>query len=159
MKSTQLIICSSLVLLLALACSEKKERKEEKEEVHSTSLATLSQKETMYYSNGRKLYKTICANCHMENGEGLGRLIPPLAKSDYLINNRSDLSRALKYGINGPMTVNGVGFNQPMPANPNFTDLEIAEIITYIGNTWGNEMGGFSIEEVEKDLAKAAEND
>ncbi len=144
-------------MLAALACSEKKQNKEN-EEVRSTSLSTLSQKETQYYSNGRKLYKTICSNCHMESGEGLGRLIPPLAKSDYLINNRGDLARVLKYGINGPMTVNGINYNQPMPANPNFTDLEIAEILTYIGNTWGNEMGGFSIEDVEKDLAKANES-
>lgn len=158
MKSTKLIICTFLVILFALACSEKKENKET-EEVHSTSLSTLSQKETQYYSNGRKLYKTICSNCHMENGAGLGRLIPPLAKSDYLISNRTDLARVLKYGINGPMTVNGVNYNQPMPANLNFTDLEIAEILTYIGNTWGNEMGGFSIEEVVKDLAKASAND
>ncbi|PIQ46980.1 MAG: cytochrome C [Cytophagales bacterium CG12_big_fil_rev_8_21_14_0_65_40_12] len=158
MKSIKLIILTSFGLLAALACSEKKENKEN-EEVHSTSLSTLSQKETQYYSNGRKLYKTICSNCHMENGAGLGRLIPPLAKSDYLINNRGDLARVLKYGINGPMTVNGINYNQPMPANPNFTDLEIAEILTYIGNTWGNEMGGFSIEEVVKDLAKASAND
>jgi cytochrome c551 len=147
MKSTKLIICTSLVILFAFACSEKKESKEV--EVHSTSLATLSQKETQYYSNGRKLYKTICANCHMENGEGLGRLIPPLANSDYLLKNRSDLSRMLKYGINGPMIVNNIEFNQPMPANPDLTDLEIAEILTYIGNTWGNGMGGFTLEEVQ----------
>jgi cytochrome c551 len=55
----------------------------------------------------------------------------------------------LKYGINGPMIVNNVEFNQPMPANPDLTDLEIAEILTYIGNTWGNEMGGFTLEEVQ----------
>lgn len=147
MKRTQLIICTSLLILFAFACSEKKESKEE--EVHSTSLATLSQKEIQYYSNGRKLYKTICANCHMENGQGLGRLIPPLANSDYLLKNRSDLPRTIKYGINGPMIVNNIEFNQPMPANPDLTDLEIAEILTYIGNTWGNEMGGFTLEDKE----------
>ena len=147
MKRTQLIICTSLLILFAFACSEKKESKEE--EVHSTSLATLSQKEIQYYSNGRKLYKTICANCHMENGQGLGRLIPPLANSVYLLKNRSDLPRTIKYGINGPMIVNNIEFNQPMPANPDLTDLEIAEILTYIGNTWGNEMGGFTLEDVE----------
>lgn len=146
MKSPKLIIFAVITLLLGNACSEKKQSAQE---IQSTALSALSQKETQYYSNGRKLYKTICANCHMENGEGLGRLIPPIAKSDYLLKNRSDLSRMLKYGINGPMIVNNVEFNQPMPANPDLTDLEIAEILTYIGNTWGNEMGGFTLEEVQ----------
>jgi cytochrome c551 len=146
MKSIKVIIFVVITLLFGNACSEKKQSTQE---IQSTALSALSQKETQYYSNGRKLYKTICANCHMENGEGLGRLIPPIAKSDYLLKNRSDLSRMLKYGINGPMIVNNVEFNQPMPANPDLTDLEIAEILTYIGNTWGNEMGGFTLEEVQ----------
>lgn len=144
-----LLTVSFGLFLIALACSPKKEQDNT---VQTAAASGLNQKETQYYSNGRKLYKTICANCHMENGEGLGRLIPPLANSDYLVSNRADLARTLKYGLNGPITVDGVDYNQPMPANPGLTDLEIAEILTYIGNTWGNNMGGFTIEEVEKDL-------
>ena len=98
-----------------------------------------------------------CNSCHMENGQGLGRLIPPLAKSDYIVENRATLPRILKYGLNGPVTVNGVEFNQPMPANPKLTDLEIAEILTYVGNTWGNKMDSFTLEEVNQSFSDAGE--
>jgi mono/diheme cytochrome c family protein len=144
-----ILINSITLLILAIGCSPKKESKEV---IQNSAASLLNQKETQYYSNGRKLYKTICANCHMENGEGLGRLIPALAKSDYLVANRSDLARTLKYGLNGPIKVDGIEYNQPMPANPGLTVLEIAEILTYIGNTWGNEMGGFTIDEIEQQL-------
>tara|TARA_R100000005_G_scaffold95637_1_gene77978 strand:- start:2889 stop:3167 length:279 start_codon:yes stop_codon:yes gene_type:complete len=90
----------------------------------------------------------------MENGEGLGKLIPPLAKSDYMKNNRANLPRIVKYGLNGPITVNGIEFNQPMPANPKLTDIEVAEILTYVGNTWGNGLGSFTTEEVIKSISE-----
>tara|TARA_R110001599_G_scaffold272132_1_gene473338 strand:- start:20 stop:475 length:456 start_codon:yes stop_codon:yes gene_type:complete len=141
----------AFILGLATSCSGNKVADNE---IPSSTLSSFDQKETQYYSNGRRLYKTICQNCHMENGEGLGRLIPPLAKSDYLKNHRADLPRIIKYGLHGPITVNGVEFNQPMPANPKLTDIEVAEILTYIGNTWENEVGSFTTEEVIGSLSE-----
>lgn len=136
---------------LATGCSGNKKADSE---TSNDTLDNFDQKETQYYSNGRRLYKTICQNCHMENGEGLGKLIPPLAKSDYMKNNRANLPRIVKYGLNGPITVNGIGFNQPMPANPKLTDIEVAEILTYVGNTWGNGLGSFTTEEVIKSISE-----
>lgn len=140
----QLFILAAIIGLTT-GCSGNKAADNE---TPSDTLDNFDQKETQYYSNGRRLYKTICQNCHMENGEGLGRLIPPLAKSDYLKNHRTDLARIIKYGLHGPIIVNGTEFNQPMPANPKLTDIEIAEILTYVGNTWGNQLGSFTTEEV-----------
>ena len=91
----------------------------------------------------------------MDDGKGLGRLIPPLAKADYLVANRGILPRVLKYGLQGPLVVNRVEYNQPMPANPKLTDLEIAEILTYIGNTWGNSMNSFTLQEVKESLTES----
>ncbi|MFT6971581.1 MAG: cytochrome c551 [Roseivirga sp.] len=145
-----LLTISLLIFFSALACTPDKQ---EKEIIQNTAASSLNQKETQYYSNGRKLYRTICANCHMENGSGLGRLIPPLVQSNYLVDNRTDLSRIIKYGLSGPIRVDGEDYNQPMPANPGLTDLEIAMILTYVGNTWGNNMGGFTLEEVQQGLS------
>jgi len=47
----------------------------------------------------------------------------------------------MKYGIQGEITVNGISYNKTMPAIPSLTELEIAEIATYIGNSWGHEEG------------------
>jgi cytochrome c551 len=92
-----------------------------------------------YLVEGKRLYLRHCSNCHMENGEGLGRLYPPLKDSDYLQNveNLSGVICSVKYGQTGEIIVNGITFNQPMPENPWLTNLEIAEILTYIYSTWG----------------------
>ena len=92
-----------------------------------------------YLVEGKRLYLKHCSNCHQETGEGLGRLYPPLKDSDYLKNkdNLASVICSVKYGQSGEVIVNGITFNQPMPANPWLTDLEIAEIITYVYSTWG----------------------
>lgn len=101
---------------------------------------------------GQRLYVTHCSNCHQQNGEGLGSLFPPLAEADYLLTNPEKVICGIKNGLKGEIIVNGVSYNQPMPANTQLTDLEIAQIMTYIGNSWGNEMGLFKTPEIKKAL-------
>lgn len=88
----------------------------------------------------------------MENGEGLGTLIPPLKNSDYLMNHIAKAARIIKYGLKGPIKVNGIDYNQPMPANPDMTSLEIQELLVYISNAWGNKAELVTLEEIEKNL-------
>lgn len=94
-----------------------------------------------YFAQGQALYEKHCSNCHQKNGRGLGRLYPPLAASDFLKNNFDKSMCLMKYGIEGEIIVNGQSYNKPMPAIPSLTELEIAEIATYIGNSWGHERG------------------
>lgn len=91
-----------------------------------------------YAVQGRLLYVQHCSNCHQDDGSGLSRLIPPLAKADYLMQNPQKAACIIKCGHEGSMVVNGTEYNQPMPANPQLKDIEIAEITTYILNAWGN---------------------
>lgn len=74
---------------------------------------------------GKKLYTKHCSNCHGGEGEGLRRLIPPLAGADYVENNFTGLPCIIRNGINGEIVVNGQSFNQPMVG---IQDLEIDEI-------------------------------
>jgi len=103
-----------------------------------------------YVVQGRGLYQTYCQNCHGQDGKGLARLYPPLAKSDYLL---SDLPRAacvIQYGQKGAILVNGQEYNQQMPAFPSLTPLEEAEILTYVTNEWGNNAGISNVTEVSQ---------
>lgn len=84
-----------------------------------------------YYVMGERLYAQHCSNCHMPNGEGLGRLIPPLKGTDFMERD-SLLACIIKNGLSGEITVNGVMYNQPMPGIPQLTNLEIAQISTYL---------------------------
>ena len=123
-----------------------------KKSVNEETLDRLNQKELQLYTNGRQLYTRYCQNCHMTEGQGLGQLIPPLAKADYLLENTSRAARIIKFGQKGPIQVNGKMYNQPMPANPNLTNQEIQMLLAYIGNAWGNEAKIMGIKEIESAL-------
>ncbi|HCZ35216.1 MAG TPA: cytochrome C [Cytophagales bacterium] len=106
-----------------------------------------------YYAEGELLYQQHCANCHQTDGSGLGRVYPPLAKSDFMITNPDAVLCLMKYGIEGEMIVNGVTYNKAMPGIANLTDLEIAEIATYIHNSWGNTREMMEVNQVTPILA------
>lgn len=106
------------------------------------------------YREGARLYKVHCANCHGENGQGLGELIPPLAGADYLKNNRERLGCILSQGLKDTIVVNGkVYAGQEMPANPTLSEFHIANLLNYINSSWGNQNGDFRIEEVRSGLS------
>ncbi|MBK9254608.1 MAG: cytochrome c [Saprospiraceae bacterium] len=86
---------------------------------------------------GKEVYSDFCINCHLGNGEGTKGIIPPLAKSDYLLKKREESIRAVKYGQKGEITVNGVKYNGIM-TNQKLSEEEVADVMNYILNTWGN---------------------
>jgi len=111
-----------------------------------------------YLVQGKELYQTYCTNCHQDDGKGLAALYPPLAASDYLM---ADLPRAaciVKNGQFKEIVVNGTTYNQMMPGLGHLTNLEIATIITYVSNSWGNEAGIQNVTEVEKWLNQCPED-
>ncbi len=105
-----------------------------------------------YLIEGKKLYKTYCTNCHGKEGKGVGKLYPPLANSDYLRKYPNKIACIIKYGQKGEIVVNGVPYNMQMPENKDLTPIKIAEILTYISNSWGNEQGFIPVSKVKEQL-------
>ncbi|MFD2037228.1 c-type cytochrome [Belliella marina] len=111
-------------------------------EKHERGLSEIKDTKVLQYAiEGKILYENYCGNCHQNDGTGLGKFIPPLNGSDYMENDIGKTVRIIKNGLKGEIMVNGVSYNQPMPANPHLTNMEIAKIVTYIYNIWGNEAG------------------
>jgi mono/diheme cytochrome c family protein len=104
-----------------------------------------------YYSSGALVYQTHCQNCHGEKGEGLSALIPPLSDSVFLRKNKSALPCYLKNGLKGSIIINGKTFDDAMPAN-DLSPVEIARVLTYIGNSFGNKLGTIDEQMVQADL-------
>lgn len=98
---------------------------------------------------GRQIYEELCVTCHLAEGTGTEGVFPPLAKSDYLTKNKEGSIRAIKFGQEGEVTVNGVVYNNVMPA-PGLNDQEIADVMNYIQNSWGNKGKLVTAKEVEK---------
>ncbi|WP_156133251.1 c-type cytochrome [Lacinutrix sp. Hel_I_90] len=89
------------------------------------------------FSKGKQVYDDFCIQCHLPNGEGVPNTFPPLAQSDYLKTKREASISALKYGLSGEIVVNGKTYNGNMTAQ-GLTDEEIANVMNYITNSWGN---------------------
>lgn len=86
---------------------------------------------------GQLIYDDFCLHCHLADGKGQEGIIPPLANSDWLKNKRKESIHAVKYGQYGPIVVNGKKYNGAMPPM-GLDDDEIADVMNYILNAWGN---------------------
>lgn len=109
-------------------------------------------KQDVYYVNGRDLYIKHCQNCHGSKGEGLGTLTPPLTDTVFLKENKQKLACFIKNGIKSPIIVNGQEYEGTMPAFPELYDIDIAQVMVYITNSFGNTQGMYATEQVASDL-------
>lgn len=98
------------------------------------------------------LYEAKCGNCHMPDGKGLKNLIPPLAGADYLAKFEHKLPCIIKHGLEGDVVVNGITYNQKMPANEELSDVDIANLVNYIRNEWGNQAPRIPLKQIKEDL-------
>ncbi|MEL7343076.1 MAG: cytochrome c [Bacteroidota bacterium] len=104
-------------------------------------------------SAGRRVYLQHCANCHMEQGQGLAKLMPPLAKADYLQNlSVEDLSCIIRYGQKGPIVVNGVEYDRYMPGNDQMTAVELHALVNYVRMEWGGAEEKISFDQLNEAL-------
>jgi len=112
----------------------------------STGTLTLEQQ----IAAGKAHYTGTCSVCHQDNGQGMQGVFPPLANSDTLAK---DPQAAIKYvlnGLSGPITVNGKDYNSVMPPMSQLNNDEIANILTYVFNSWDNKLGHVTAEQVAK---------
>lgn len=98
---------------------------------------------------GKRVYDANCKACHQANGAGVTQAFPPLAKSDYFNDDPVRGIKAIIHGLEGPIKVNGESFNSVMPAMK-LEDDEIANVLTYVLNSWGNKGGEITAEQVQK---------
>lgn len=88
---------------------------------------------------GKEVYTLNCLSCHQVNGEGLSGVYPPLAKSNHLTKDQGKSITIILTGQHEEINVNGVKYNIPMAAMNYLTDQQIADVLNYIGKSWGNE--------------------
>ena len=106
-----------------------------------------------YFSAGSLVYQTHCQNCHGTNGEGLQGLIPSLKDSVFLKSNKSTLACLIKYGLKKNITILNRNYESEMPPN-DIAPIQIANVLTYITNSFGNKMGTITLTQVGVDLTK-----
>ena len=99
---------------------------------------------------GETLYQTNCGGCHQANGQGLTGAFPPLAASDYIAKNPKGVLDVTLKGLSGKLVVNGVEYNNTMPAMSHLSDGDLSAILSYVLNSWGNSGGKITAKEVHQ---------
>lgn len=96
---------------------------------------------------GKEVYASYCITCHMENGEGIESVFPPVAKSDYLMADKKRSIVQIMKGVSGEIKVNGAVYNGEMTSF-DLSDQEISDVLNYIRNSFGNKGAAVTVEEV-----------
>lgn len=111
------------------------------------------------FSQGKILYENLCGNCHMEDGKGLGQLVPPIYQSDYYKANLEKVPCIIMGGLSDTIVVNGIEFDTPMAAISNLNMVELTNILNYMNARWFPELDYVTIQEVERQLSACTEGE
>jgi mono/diheme cytochrome c family protein len=100
---------------------------------------------------GLKIYTGTCLACHQADGLGVQRMNPPLVKTKWVLGNKIALAKIVLFGLKGgEIIIDGDDFHNPMPAqSTQFTDLQIADVLTYVRNSFGNKAGAVTEADVK----------
>ena len=151
MKASRILILTTALVLSVTACAKEESPAPAKAvdnatAVHAAEASSKSMEERV--ADGGKVYSTVCSACHQAEGQGLAGAFPPLAESDYLAAGTGPVIEAVLNGLSGPVTVNGKDYNAVMPNLSYLSDEEVADVVTFVMNSWGNPGGDVSSGEV-----------
>ena len=120
-----------------------------------------SNKEVIYtskdYPRGAAIFQTVCQTCHGADGNGVTALAPPLNGSNWVQGDKNKLIPIVLYGLTGPVRIAGKLYKSPeingdMPgigANKDYSDEDIAQILSFIRASWNNKAGKINAADIE----------
>ena len=99
-------------------------------------------------ASGKSVYAQNCLTCHMADGLGVDGMNPPLVKTDYVLGDKTRLTNVLLNGLKG-VEIGGEQYHGVMPAQATLTDVQIAAVLTYVRNAFGNKASVVTVGEVQ----------
>ena len=100
-------------------------------------------------AQGKKVYTQYCLSCHQADGGGVPNMNPPLIKTTYVLGDKTRLTNILVHGFAEKVDINGETYNNIMPAHDFLTDAQMAAVLTYVRNAFGNKASAVSVAEVK----------
>ncbi|WP_217698166.1 c-type cytochrome [Parapedobacter luteus] len=147
----------AILFLLLVACGGHQTEGQTQPETANGQEAALQGKSASALSErtagmraGQVVYDQYCATCHQTNGDGVPNLNPPLAKTDYVTGDKERLIRIVLNGSNEGLEVNGMVYSNAMPAHSFLSDEDVANVLSYIRNSFGNHADTVSVDEVRQ---------
>lgn len=99
---------------------------------------------------GQKVYTQYCVTCHQADGYGIQNMNPPLIKTTYVLGDKTKLIQIVLNGFNEDVEINGQTYSNNMPAHDFLTDQEVADLLTYVRNSFTNKASAVKLAEVQK---------
>ncbi|GAB3904702.1 c-type cytochrome [Mucilaginibacter boryungensis] len=99
---------------------------------------------------GKKVYTLHCLSCHMADGGGVANMNPPLIGTTYVLGDKNKMIQIVLKGFNEGVEINGDTYTNPMPAQATLTDQEVANVLTYVRNSFGNKASAVKAADVKK---------
>ncbi len=150
MKINELLIVLLIVILSACGGS-RQDSGQEQQERPDTELEPVQPKAATASAHpGKKVYDSVCLACHMANGTGVPGMYPPLVKTEWVTGDKERLIRITLQGLSGEIEVNGITYNNIMPPNSHLSNQEIADVLTYIRQSFGNDADEVTVDEVQR---------
>ncbi|MDQ2773261.1 MAG: cytochrome c [Bacteroidota bacterium] len=135
------VLLSGLALVAGPALAQQKPpRKAPAKKAAAISAALLAP--------GKSVYANYCLTCHQADGLGVDGMNPPLVKTDYVLGDKTRLTNVLLNGLKG-VEIGGEQYHGVMPAQETLTDAQIAAVLTYVRNSFGNQASAVTMGEVK----------
>jgi mono/diheme cytochrome c family protein len=115
----------------------------------STTKAAADPEMTASIKRGQVVYKNVCITCHQADGGGVPNMNPPLIKTEYVLGDKTRLAHIVLAGLAEPIEINGDDYKQHMPAQNYLTDQQIADVLTFVRNNFGNKASAVKVAEVQ----------
>ncbi len=100
-------------------------------------------------AQGKQVYTQYCLSCHQADGGGVQNMNPPLTKTEYVLGDKARLAHIVLAGLAEPIEIDGNDYKQHMPAQAYLTDQQVADVLTYVRNNFGNKASAVQVAEVK----------
>ncbi|MGB3584968.1 MAG: cytochrome c [Tunicatimonas sp.] len=152
----------NLVFLLTIgwlfyACSGGTQTEQASEATAESAPEKMSEEVTQLMATGNKVYGQYCIACHQTNGQGVPGAFPTLVQTEWVNGDDTRLISVVLNGLQGEITVNGETYNGVMTPHAFLTDEEVAGVLTYVRQSFGNDSEPISIEQVAEVRATVTE--
>lgn len=151
MKRVLFVGVLSIVLLSVKA--QTKTKVQPKKPVKQAAVSSKSSLATSI-ARGTSVYTTYCLACHQADGSGVPNMNPPLIKTSWVLGSKTVLIQQVLKGSVGKVEIDGETFHNSMPPQPQLTDQQIADVLTFVRNSFGNKASIVTTAEVKVVRAK-----
>ncbi len=132
-------LAAVLCFLVAAACQQKNRQATQDTAITAEWLA-----------RGEQVYLANCAACHRADGQGNAGMHPPLNQTPWVVGNKERLIKVALHGLQERIVVHGQVYEEPMPGFAHLSDQELADVLSYVRSSFGNEASLIRVEEVAK---------